>query len=653
MRIQTHAGALNGFILNALLGLTPIRIHGAERSLRRGQETLLVEWTRARYSLQTLSVAFEGLLTTASYALVVSLVFSYLRTSTKASLVLLLVFWALRFPTLGQRLLVLTRSFPSVMNRARRLLEMIGDVGAGAGRSQRWTRVPVPALPTEGAGVGIVLERVRVKAGGHVLLDKVSLSIAPGEHVAIVGPSGAGKSTLVGLLLGWLRPVRGEIRVDGRLHDQPMVESLRRATAWVDPAINLWNESLLDNLRYGNDASRAWSLDAALKGADMLDILEALPEGLQTSLGEGGGLVSGGQGQRVRLARAMLRANVRLAILDEPFRGLDRDRRARLLAESRKLWADITLLCVTHDVVQTQGFDRVLVIEGGRVVENGTPAELLSRETSRYAQLLRADEDNHTSLWRGQAWRHWWLADGRLRGEAGSMSPGAPDLLWPVDRLPDAIEQMAHRAGLGARAGESTRPDPAVEPSRVWMFALAGRLGVELEPVVPLYRELPHVLRQAAPAVLQVRREGRPYYLALLGARGARVQLLGVDSVVRSESIDHVLDLLREEKQANVAGEVERLLSPESRRRRGRARGCARSCSCSASGSRSCVRAGSCDRSRPRPHGPSSAARRRSWSASCSITSSSRSCWRGRSGCWAARRSRRTSRLAGSRVGSR
>ncbi|HEY8086580.1 MAG TPA: cysteine peptidase family C39 domain-containing protein, partial [Polyangiaceae bacterium] len=112
MRIQTHSGALSGFILNALLGLTPIRIHGAERSMRRGQEALLVEWTRNRYKLQSLSVAFEALFTTTGYALVVYLVFSYLHSSSKASLVLLLVFWALRIPTLGQRLLVLTRNFP-------------------------------------------------------------------------------------------------------------------------------------------------------------------------------------------------------------------------------------------------------------------------------------------------------------------------------------------------------------------------------------------------------------------------------------------------------------------------------------------------------------------------------------------------------------
>jgi ABC-type transport system involved in cytochrome bd biosynthesis fused ATPase/permease subunit len=105
---------------------------------------------------------------------------------------------------------------------------------------------------------------------------------------------------------------------------------------------------------------------------------------------------------------------VRLAILDEPFRGLDRDRRAHLLRESRQLWSNATLLCVTHDVAQTQDFDRVLVIERGRVIENDSPTALLASETSRYSELVRADHDNHKTLWRGGTWRHWSLADGEL-----------------------------------------------------------------------------------------------------------------------------------------------------------------------------------------------------------------------------------------------
>ena len=432
MRVQTHTGALTVFILDALLGLSAMRIHGAERSLRRGQESMLVEWTRARLALQKLSVAFEGLLATGSYGLVVLLVFGYLKGHSKASLVLLLVFWALRFPAIGQRLLVLTRAYPSMMNRVRRLLEMVDNAAPDSAPDASSTAIsatpataaavsreagPQPA-GADPRGVAIALANVQVKGGGNVLLNKVSVEIQAGEHVAIVGPSGAGKSTLVGLLLGWLRPVKGSLTVDGRPLDQQALDELRRVTAWVDPAIQLWNQSLLDNLRYGNDSSRTWSLDEALRAADLHDILEALPGGLQTALGEGGGLVSGGQGQRVRLARAMLRTNVRLAILDEAFRGLDRERRARLMKEARRLWSHVTLLCVSHDVVQTCDFDRVLVIENGRLVENGPPQELLSNPDSRYARLVRADEDNHRALWRGGAWRNWRLAQGRLEERA-------------------------------------------------------------------------------------------------------------------------------------------------------------------------------------------------------------------------------------------
>jgi len=152
----------------------------------------------------------------------------------------------------------------------------------------------------------------------------------------------------------------------------------------------------------------------ALEEAGLHGVLERLPAGLQTVLGEGGALVAGGEGQRVRLGRAMMRSGVRLAILDEPFRGLDREQRRRLLAAARKRWRGATLLCVTHDVTETMGFDRVLVLERGRIVEQGQPAELAERSQSRYAQLLAAEATVRRQLWEGPGWRHLHLADGEL-----------------------------------------------------------------------------------------------------------------------------------------------------------------------------------------------------------------------------------------------
>jgi ABC-type transport system involved in cytochrome bd biosynthesis fused ATPase/permease subunit len=150
-----------------------------------------------------------------------------------------------------------------------------------------------------------------------------------------------------------------------------------------------------------------------IEAADLRRLLEKLPDGLQTRLGEGGALVSGGEGQRVRLGRAMLRPGARLVILDEPFRGLDRERRRELLRRARAWWCDATLLCITHDVGETLDFERVLVVEDGRIVEDGAPRELAARP-SRYHDLLEAEEAVRTGLWASAEWRRLWLEGGRL-----------------------------------------------------------------------------------------------------------------------------------------------------------------------------------------------------------------------------------------------
>jgi ABC-type multidrug transport system fused ATPase/permease subunit len=152
------------------------------------------------------------------------------------------------------------------------------------------------------------------------------------------------------------------------------------------------------------------------------------------------------------------------------------------------------------------------------------------------------------------------------------MTRSVVDALWPVERLPDAVEQLGERAGYGGRVGEWLAPEPAAEPSRIWMFALASRLGVELEPVVPLYRELPAVVRRAAPALLQLRRGDRTSYLVLLGAGRSNARVLTPDGKVVSVAVDDVVQLLREEEHAGVAPEVDTLLAGVAMSERARAR---------------------------------------------------------------------------------
>jgi ATP-binding cassette subfamily B protein len=230
----------------------------------------------------------------------------------------------------------------------------------------------------------------------------------------------------VGLLLGWHRAAEGSITVDGESLEGAALGRLRSRTAWIDPAVQLWNRSLLANLRYGADDSAA-SLAVALEAADLYAVLERLPQGLQTCLGEGGGLVSGGEGQRVRLGRALSRRGIGLAILDEPFRGLDRQQRRRLLAASRQLWRDVTLLCITHDVAETQAFDRVLVVEDGHLLEDDRPDALRARPDSRYRRLLEAEQSIRQELWLSSDWRHLNLADGRLEEGSPSIAGGDAD----------------------------------------------------------------------------------------------------------------------------------------------------------------------------------------------------------------------------------
>lgn len=414
LRVRSHAASLSRFYLDALLGLVSVRAHGAERSLRREHEGQVVEWARAQSALQRVLVGVEGLLSLVSVGLAVALVFGHVARTGAQSSSLLFLYWTLSLPLLGQQMALLARQYPLHRTVTLRLLEPLGALDdAGDGEHHADETGPTPIVRRE-QGVAVHFQQVGVRAGGHTVLQGVDLSISPGTHLAIVGPSGAGKSSLVGLLIGWQRVSEGQLLVDGAPLDGPRIERLRRETAWVDPAVQLWNRSFLDNLTYGASSELPASLSPVISEAELLPVLEKMPDGLQTILGEGGARVSGGEGQRVRFGRALLRPDVRLAILDEPFRGLDRETRRELLERARRLWASATMLCVTHDVGETQGFDQVLVVEGGRVIERGEPAALAAMPGSRYRALLDAEEQAKAEVWSNAAWTRARMEDGVL-----------------------------------------------------------------------------------------------------------------------------------------------------------------------------------------------------------------------------------------------
>lgn len=396
LRLRTHAGALSHFYLDALLGLIAIHTHGGQSAVRREHESRLTDWARAGLNLQRTVISLETLQFLAGFGLAIWLLASHLARGGEPGAVLLLVYWALNLPALGQEVALVAWQYPAYRNVTLRLLEPLGAIEQHA---------PAAAQHESfGGPVSIVFQDVNVVAAGHQILRDISLTIPAGSHIAIVGPSGAGKSSLVGLLLGWHRAASGNILVDGVELDDSRLDPLRAHTAWVDPAVQIWNRPLAENLRYGSEENIP--VDGVIDAAELKRVIERLPNGVETPLGEGGGLVSGGEGQRVRFARALLGSNVRLAILDEPFRGLDFEQRHTLLARAREAWRDATLIFISHDIQEAMGFERVLVMEDGTITEDG--------HGPRLQALLEVERAIRDEFWRGAGWRRLRLHNGQL-----------------------------------------------------------------------------------------------------------------------------------------------------------------------------------------------------------------------------------------------
>jgi ABC-type bacteriocin/lantibiotic exporter with double-glycine peptidase domain len=420
LRVRNQAGALSRFYLDAMLGLLPIRAHAAERAIRNEHERLLFAWAHAGLGLQRVAVLIDFLQVAGGFGLAIWLLLSNVARPAEIGSLLLLIFWVLNLPALGQAIAIAVRQYPMQRNVTLRLLEPL---------SAPETERPGAICPaTEGieaqAGLttraaSVRFEDVGLTISGHPILGQIDLEIESGTHVAVVGQSGAGKSSFVGLLLGWNTPSAGRILVDGNPLEAERLTRLREETAWIDPTVQLWNRSLAENLCYGASFAGIPQLGQAVSGLELRELLETLPNGLQTPLGEGGTLLSGGEGQRIRLGRAMLRRNSRLVIMDEPFGGLDRPRRRRLLLKARQLWQHATLIYVTHDISEVRDFDRVLVLEAGNIVEDGSPRALSRDPGSRFHALRSYEQAVRRKLITGEAWRRLQLKQKQLTETAG------------------------------------------------------------------------------------------------------------------------------------------------------------------------------------------------------------------------------------------
>lgn len=239
--------------------------------------------------------------------------------------------------------------------------------------------------PLEHARGQLAFEHVDFRYGlDTIALRDVSFSVSPGEMIALVGPSGSGKTTLVNLLPRFFDPTAGEIRLDDVPIQEFRLADLRRQIAFVSQDVVLFNDTIAANVAYGQEIDAA-RVDAALAAANLRDVVQAMPDGVRTMVGDNGMRLSGGQRQRLAIARAIYK-DAPILILDEATSALDSESERHVQAALEVLMRGRTTLVIAHRLSTVERADRILVLEHGKIVEQGTHQQLLARN-GIYAHL--------------------------------------------------------------------------------------------------------------------------------------------------------------------------------------------------------------------------------------------------------------------------
>lgn len=235
-----------------------------------------------------------------------------------------------------------------------------------------------PDLLIQPGGGTVTFENVTVVYPGKdaPTLKSFSLEIKQGERVALVGQSGSGKTTLVNLIARFLEPSEGRILIDGQDISKVSHRSLRRQMAFVTQDVVLFDSTLKDNLTYGLGNVTECDIQKALEVASLTELVQALPEGLETRVGEGGNMLSGGQKQRVSIARAFLK-NAPILIMDEATSALDSKTEQQVVKAMNRLREGRTCVTVAHRLGSVMEANRVFVMSAGKVIEEGSPQKLI------------------------------------------------------------------------------------------------------------------------------------------------------------------------------------------------------------------------------------------------------------------------------------
>jgi len=375
---------LSAHFLDTLQGLTTLKLFNASRREAAAVARLSEDYRRS--TMAVLRVAFVS-----------ALALEFLATVSIA-LVAVLIGFRLLWGELGFQagflVLLLAPEFYLPLRSLGTHYHARMDAIAAAERLTGILQRPAPARsgrqPAPATGpVTVELADLRYAyEPGRSALEGVSFTLRPGERVALVGPSGAGKSTVINLLLGFIQSDSGRLAVNGRSLDELDYDSWLQQVAWVPQNPRLFHATVRENIALGGPLQDEARVREAARQALAEAFIEQLPLGYDTVIGEGGQPLSGGQAQRLALARAFFK-QAPLVLLDEPSANLDLDSERRIAAAVDRLAEGRTLLSIAHRLATVRRADRILVLDQGRIVQTGTHAALAA-EPGLYQHLVHS-----------------------------------------------------------------------------------------------------------------------------------------------------------------------------------------------------------------------------------------------------------------------
>ena len=384
-RLSAAVGELNQVILESLTGMKFIRLAAAEPLMSQRYARALSEVMTSIRHMATVNALTAPLLSTAAglFICVVLLGSAALHDDGSTawfSSMLLFLFLMLR-------LMVPVSSINGARNRIVSQMHAL-DTLTDFYRETEMRRRPEGGAPAQPLRRGIAFEKVtfRYDSAAKSTLDDVSVAIEHGKMIAVVGPSGAGKSTLLMLIARLYDPQSGRITVDGVDLRELDVRSWRRRLAVVTQDTFIFNDTVANNISFGRGDVPFEQVKAAAEFASAAEFIEALPQGYDTYLGDRGVRLSGGQQQRIAIARAVL-ADPDLIIFDEATSNLDTFTERAIQQAMEKMSGSRTVLVVAHRLSTIRNASKVLVMEEGRIVEQGSHRELLAHR-GRYWEMV-------------------------------------------------------------------------------------------------------------------------------------------------------------------------------------------------------------------------------------------------------------------------